>query len=281
MPPTEASVKAVLEQHGLRAKKAFGQNFLTDRTLAERIAEEATTPPGGSVLELGAGLGALTRPLLARAQIVMAIERDRDLVPLLAERFSAEVVAGRVRIVEADAKAVDFVAHLTPLPRPRVVAGNLPYQITGPLLEKVCGLSRQLDRAVFLVQLEVAERICAGPGSSAYGALSVFVQIGYEPRRVAVVKRGAFYPQPGVDSAVVVLEPREVVLAEEDAVLRAVVRAAFGQRRKTLRNAWRGVCGLALPELQALAARCEIDLDARGETLSPQAFARFSAEIRG
>jgi 16S rRNA (adenine1518-N6/adenine1519-N6)-dimethyltransferase len=273
------SPRALLAAHGLRAKKQFGQNFLIDDNLTRRIAELATDPPGGAVVEIGAGLGALTRPLLERAARVVAVERDRDLVPLLRAELAAEIEAGRLELLEADAKQVDVAALLAAGPAPRVLAGNLPYQLTGVLLERAVQAARGIDRAVFLVQLEVADRIGAKPGGAAWGALSVFVQAQFAARRAFIVRRGAFQPQPGVDSAVIVLEPLAEPLAETDA-LRELVHAAFAQRRKKLRNAWQGVGGLDAPALAAAAARAGIDLDLRGETLEVAAFARMVEELR-
>jgi 16S rRNA (adenine1518-N6/adenine1519-N6)-dimethyltransferase len=270
--------KALLESRGLRPKRHFGQNFLTDSHLAERIAELGTTPPGGSVVEIGAGLGALTRPLLARAARVVAIERDRELVPILRDELAAALISGQLTIEEADAKRASYLELLRGGPRPHVVAGNLPYQITGPLLEKLIGMAGEIDRAVLLVQLEVAERLSAPAGSKRYGALSVFCQAAFAARRAFVVKRGAFYPQPNVDSAVVVFEPKPVRTAETGA-FRALVHGAFGQRRKKLRNAWRGVLGASDAALEGAALRASIDLDARGETLDVHAFSRMAEEL--
>lgn len=273
-----AHPRAVLAALGLRAKKSFGQNFLADRHLARKIAELATTPPGGTVVEIGAGLGALTRELLARAARVVAIERDRDLVPALAQMFSDDVAGARLAIVEADAKTADLAALLEGGQRPRVLAGNLPYQITGPLLERAVELAPRIDRAILLVQLEVAERLTSSPGAKSYGALSVFVQAQFSAERALTIRRGAFYPEPGVDSAVVVLTPRSDPVAESSA-FRAVVHAAFGQRRKKLRNAWRGLLGRNADAVRSAAERAGIDLDRRGETLDVAAFARMAREL--
>lgn len=270
--------KAQLARHGLVAKRHFGQNFLADAHLAARSAELCTTPPGGTVIELGAGLGALTRPLLERAARVIAVERDRDLVPALGSELAGAIEQGRLSLVEADAKSVDLAALFGQGPRPRVLAGNLPYQISGPLLERAVEHGAMLDRVVFLLQLEVADRLAAHPGDDAYGALSVFVQARFAPRRAFIVRRGAFYPQPRVDSAVVVLEPRGEAIAETPA-LRALVHAAFGKRRKKLSNAWRGVLGVDVAALARAAERAGIDLDARGETLDVAAFARMAEEL--
>jgi 16S rRNA (adenine1518-N6/adenine1519-N6)-dimethyltransferase len=272
------SPKALLDRFQLRAKKHFGQNFLADARLAARIAELATDPPGGTVVEIGAGLGALTAPLLARASLTVAIERDRDLVPALESRFADAIAESRLRVVEADAKRVDY-AELLAGPAPRVLAGNLPYQLTGPLLEIAVGLARQVARVVVLVQLEVGERLAAHPGTSAYGALTVFVQAQYQVHRAFVVRRGAFYPQPGVDSAVIVLDPLAQPITEETPLFQRIVHAAFAQRRKKLRNAWRAVSDLETGALESAASRAGIDLEARGETLTPADFARMSLEV--
>ena len=275
MPEPPPSPKSQLSDRGLSPKRHFGQNFLADHGLSRRIAELAA-PDGGSVLELGAGLGALTRPLLERAGHVIAVERDRDLVPVLQQELAPEIEAGRLRVLEADAKSVEPGALLAALPRPHVLCGNLPYQITGPLLELAVHSASALDRVVFLVQLEVADRLAAAPASEHYGALSVFTQAAFTVSRALVVRRGAFYPQPGVDSAVVVLAPRAEPTLETPAFA-AFVHAAFAQRRKQLSNAWRGVLGLTQEQLAEAAKAAGIQLSARGETLSVADFARMAA----
>jgi 16S rRNA (adenine1518-N6/adenine1519-N6)-dimethyltransferase len=270
------AIADLLRARGLAPKKRFGQNFLADPHAARLIAEAATTPEGGTVLEIGAGLGALTRPLLARAARVTAIERDRDLVPILAEELGDAVAGGKLAIVEADALDVDWGAAVATGPRPHAVAGNLPYLITGKLLERAVGLADAIDRAVFMVQAEVADRLAAAPGTEAYGALSVFVQAAFEVRKILSVKGGAFYPRPEVGSAVVLLVPHRPRRAEETPAFRAAVKAAFGTRRKTLRNAWKGIYGWSREELEARAAEAGISLDARGETLDVEAFGRLA-----
>jgi 16S rRNA (adenine1518-N6/adenine1519-N6)-dimethyltransferase len=270
------SPKAQLQSRGLRPKKHFGQNFLADEQLAQRIAD--LVPMGASVVELGAGLGALTRPLLTRAARLIAVERDRDLVPALAELFHAEIESGQMRVEEADAKAVNVTELLQGSPRPFVLAGNLPYQISGPLLEAAVHMAGEVERVIFLLQLEVVERLVAKADSEHYGALSVFVQAAFEVERALLIRRGAFYPQPEVDSAVVLLKPRPARVAETPA-FRALVRAAFQKRRKKLRNAWENVCGANREQLGDLAARANIDLDRRGETLAVADFARMAAEF--
>jgi 16S rRNA (adenine1518-N6/adenine1519-N6)-dimethyltransferase len=271
------SPRELLERHGLRAKHPFGQNFLADARIARQIAELGTTPAGGTVIEIGAGLGSLTRPLLDRAARVVAIERDRDLVPALREDLRDAVDEGRLVLLEADAKQVDYAALLDGATAPRAIAGNLPYQLTGPLLRLTVQHARRFDRAVYMVQLEVAERLVASPSEPEYGALTVFVTAALHVERKMIVRRGAFFPQPRVDSAVVVLTPRNPPLCEETEEFRAVVKAAFSQRRKTLRNAWRALRDV--DDLARAAERAEVDLDARGETLDAAAFARMASEL--
>jgi 16S rRNA (adenine1518-N6/adenine1519-N6)-dimethyltransferase len=266
----------LLASHGLSPKKSFGQNFLQDAAACAAIAELATTPPGGTVLEIGAGLGALTAPLCARAARVVAIERDRDLVPILRERLGAQP---NLTLLEQDAVRADWLGHLAGGPRPHVIAGNLPYQITGPILRRLCEHAAAIDCAVLMVQREVAERLLAAPGGDGYGALSVFVQAAFALRRAREVGKGAFAPVPRVDSTVVVLTPERPPRAVETPTFRAVVNCAFQARRKQLRNAWRP---LAPPDrLAAAAAAAGIALDARGETLAVERFAKMAAALDG
>lgn len=274
---TAPSPRALLEASGLSPKRSFGQNFLADPNIARKIAEIATSPPEGTVIEIGAGLGSLTFELARRAKNVVAVERDRDLVPVLRRELEARSVSN-VTVVEADAKQVDYEALFDGTPRPRVLAGNLPYQLTGPLLERTVALAPRIDRVVYMVQLEVAARLAANAGESDYGALTVFVKAAFSVERAFVVRRGAFFPQPNVDSAVILLTPASSPV-EETPAFRAVVRAAFAKRRKTLKNAWNGILGLSAADLAEAAARAGIDLGLRGETLDVDAFAKMAGEI--
>jgi 16S rRNA (adenine1518-N6/adenine1519-N6)-dimethyltransferase len=271
--------RAILRRAGLHAKKGFGQNFLVSPHVVSSIAR-ACVPDDevgrAEVVELGAGTGALTSELLARARRVVAVERDRDLVPLLCAELAEPVAKGALEIVEGDAQAVE-VGALFRGHGPRVLAGNLPYQITGRLLERAVTQADSLDRVVFMVQLEVAERLAAEPGSKIYGALTVFVRAAFRVRKLFTVSPGSFHPAPDVTSAVVLLEPERPRRAEETDTFRAVVKGAFGARRKTLRNAW---SGLGPSDVVASAAEAAgISLDARGETLDVDAFARMAKEL--
>ena len=276
---TRTPPREELERRGLRPKRHFGQNFLVNEAHARRIAELATSPAGGTVVEVGAGLGALTVPLLDRAARVIAVERDRDLAPILRANLAQAIDAGRLEVLEADAKQMDVAALVANEPPPRVLAGNLPYAISGPVLRGAVESRDSIDRVVFLVQLEVAARLTARPSTPSYGALTVFAQTAFEVRRDRVVRRGSFYPVPAVDSAVVVFEPRPAPVAQETQTFRALVHSAFEKRRKKLRNAWRGVLDLSDDDLEAAATRARVSLDDRGETLTPERFAAMAAEV--
>jgi len=280
-----AHPKAQLHAAGLKPKHHFGQNFLTDQSLCTRIAALAAPEGVAGVVEIGAGLGALTAALLENEKVkhVIAIERDRDLVPQLKSTFDDALLDGRLSVVEDDAKTYDYVSALRVFEGKCTLAGNLPYQITGPLLKRSIEVAPYVARCTFLVQLEVADRLTASPGGDAYGALSIFLQARYAVRRELIVRRGAFYPQPNVDSAVVVLEPLAAPISAETPLFRALVKAAFLQRRKKLRNAWSGVAGLSAEALAQAAAEAAIDLNLRGEVLSVEQFAgmtRAAAALR-
>jgi 16S rRNA (adenine1518-N6/adenine1519-N6)-dimethyltransferase len=270
--------KATLQRFDLRAKKSFGQNFLADQALVDRIAALAGPKPT-QVVEIGAGLGGLTARLLARGHRVVAVERDRDMARVLRELFADALCEGTLELLEADAKTTDLAVHLRP--GPAVLMGNLPYQITGALLQRAVELRDSFETNVFLVQREVADRITAAPGTKIYGALSVFCQAAFDVNRAFIVRRGAFYPQPNVDSAVVVLRRQDAPRAQETPAFRELVRRAFRERRKVLRNAWRGVLGASTLELEAAANAADVRLDARGETLDVEAFARMAAQLEG
>ena len=273
--------RAILRRSGLAPKKSFGQNFLVSPHVVAAIAD-AVVPDAergrARVLELGAGLGVLTRALAERARLVVAVERDRDLVPVLAEELASTVEEGRARIIEGDAQTVSPDELGGPDPEsPRVLAGNLPYQITGRLLERAVTHADAFERVVFMVQREVADRLAASPGTKEYGALTVFVRAAFRVEKLFDVSPGSFHPPPDVTSAVVLLEPQRPRVAEETETFRALVKGAFGARRKTLRNAWSKVTE---PSLLARAAEASgIRLDARGETLAVEDFARMAAAL--
>lgn len=272
-PPFE-DPRTVLSRHGLMPKRSFSQNFLVSRHAVDEIAFAATHgAEDATVIELGPGAGTLTAALLRRGAKVVALEKDRDMIALLREELG---VGDRLRVVEGDAASFDLET-LEAGERP-VICGNLPYAITGAILERLVSLAPRIRRAVVMVQREVKDRLVAAPDGKAWGALSVFVQARFEVRTVLKVPAGAFHPPPEVDSAVVSLVPRAVPLAEEDDALRTIVRAAFGTRRKTLRN---GMLREVGERTDAILAAADIDGRRRGETLSIPELARLAASFRG
>ena len=270
--------RALLRSAGLRPKKSFGQNFLVEERVTQAIAR-ACVPDDelgrARVVELGAGLGALTRHLATRARRLYAIERDRELVPVLREAL-ADVA---VEIIEGDAQTVELATLFGDADpdSPRVLCGNLPYQITGRLLQRAVEHAASLERAVFMVQEEVADRLTAKPSTKEYGGLTVFVRAAFDVTRVMRVSRGCFHPPPDVTSAVVLFASRGAARVEETPTFRALVRGAFEARRKTLRNAWGNVGTPAA--IAAAAASSGVSLDARGETLDVAAYARMAAAL--
>ena len=239
-------------------------------------SDEAVLAPGGSILEIGPGLGALTRELLMVAERVVAIERDRDLTAVLRELFAGEK---RLKLVDGDAAALDWTELLRDAPQPWVVVGNLPYSITGRLLSKVVHMARALARAVVMVQREVGDRLLSPPGGHDYGILTVFTQAAFSVERLWRVPAASFLPPPQVESVVLRLVPHVVPRAEETPEFARVVRAAFATRRKTLRNAWRAL-GLDDAEIGTAAQRTGVSLDRRAEELSVEDFARFALALR-
>ncbi len=226
------------------AGRRLGQHFLKSKSILERIAEVACVSPDCTVVEIGPGKGALTGPLLAHAARVIAIEVDDVLVHYLQQRFRDN---DRLTVLRGDVLKTDLTQW-----GPVVVAGNLPYYITSPILERALLLGSLLLNAVFLVQKEVAERIASPPGNRQYGYLSVQSQLFATPEVLFDVPPTAFHPPPKVDSAVIRLRPREKPLVDDPAAFLQFVGACFQHKRKTLRNNLIGHYGKevadALPE---------------------------------
>lgn len=280
-----SQVDVLLRRHGLRPRKRWGQNFLIDRNTLDNVLRAAAVEPADSVLEIGPGLGTLTRELAQRCRQAVAVEID----PLLVEVLRGETVAdlANVLVVPGDALAIDLAALLgagpgEPPTRWKAVA-NIPYYITTPLIERLLAVKERLERIVLMVQREVAGRLIAAPGTEEYGALSVYVQYYTVPEITARVSRHAFLPPPGVDSAIVRLLVRQVPAAvvRDEALFFQVVRAAFQQRRKTLLNALTTVPGLPREGAGAALARAGIAPGRRGETLGVADFARLADAVEG
>jgi 16S rRNA (adenine1518-N6/adenine1519-N6)-dimethyltransferase len=254
----------------IRAKKSLGQNFLKDPHYLNRIVDAAQVSPVDQVLEIGPGLGHLTRTLTERSGRVLALELDERLIPLLRRDFSA---APNVEIVKADALEYPYES----LPGKWKVVANLPYYISTPIIQKLIAHRNKFISLTLMLQKEVAERIAAAPGGKEYGYLSVLVQFSAEPRLEFTVPAGAFTPQPDVDSTVVTLMMRDrpAAMVRDEHYLMRVVKAAFSQRRKTLRNALKQ---LEVPgeKMEQVLSRIGIDLGRRAETLTVEEFGRLA-----
>lgn len=264
-----ATIKEILEKYGLRMQKSLGQNFLIDPEVPRRIAE--TVGGVDTVLEIGPGIGCLTAELCPRVPRVIAVEIDRGLIPVLGETLSG---FDNVTVINEDVLKINLSEVLDGAERVEVCA-NLPYYITTPILLHLIESGYPFSAITVMVQREVADRLAAVPGSTAYGAVSVAVQTYGTVSRVFSVPAHSFYPAPKVDSAVIRIErysERPFVPASEEKY-RALVRAAFAQRRKKLTNA----LSAALPEYpkekveNALFA-LGLPVDVRGERLSPRQF---------
>ncbi len=264
------------------ARRRYGQHFLVDASAARRIVELVQPREGDLVLEVGPGTGALTRGLVRRFDRVVAVEIDRD----LAARLSRLAGEGFVLVTE-DVLEIDFVDLLLKEGRRKLcVVGNLPYNISAPFLFKLRENARLVSSAVLTLQREVGQRLAANPGSKTYGALTVMLHLWCRSRTVLQLPPQAFRPRPQVQSCVLQLEfsdrPRLELFSE--AMFEGLVRAAFGQRRKMLRNAlqpwWASLAASGETSLAEVAENAGIDLSLRAEALTPTDFAAFSNAIK-
>jgi len=276
-----ADVREIAGRLGVRPSKRLGQNFVVEQGTVRKIAALAAVRPADVVLEVGPGLGSLTLALLeAGPARVVAVEIDRALAAELPVTLAARAprLADRVTVIHADALGVRETDLAGPrnLP-PDLLVANLPYNVAVPVLLHLLAALPALARGLVMVQAEVADRICAAPGSRVYGAPSVKVAWFAAARPAGTVPRTVFWPVPNVDSRLVALrrhDPPAVTVGREEVF--AVVDAAFGQRRKTLRAALSGWAGSA-PEAERLLRAAGIDPAARGEALGVAQFARLAA----
>jgi 16S rRNA (adenine1518-N6/adenine1519-N6)-dimethyltransferase len=273
-------IKALLTRHGFRFSKSMGQNFLIEDWVPREIAKASGAGPGAGVLEVGPGIGPLTRELAGRADKVVSVELDTALLPILAETLrdcpKAEVIWGDILKTDIPALAGEKFQGLTP-----IACANLPYNITTPaitaLIEAGC-----FSAITVMIQREVAKRICAAPGTADYGAFSVYCQYHTSPEYLFEVPPDCFIPAPKVTSAVVRMEPRPAPPEVDDpAHFFRVVKAAFALRRKTLLNSLSAGLGGQREEIAQAIAACGLPPDVRGERLSIPQFAQLSRRLRG
>ena len=275
-----SEIRRLLDTYGFRFSKSLGQNFLIDASVPERIADSVVADRECSVLEIGPGIGCLTAELSARAGQVLSVELDRRLQPLLRETLSS---AENTDVLFADIMKLDLrqLASERMTKPTKLVCANLPYNITSPVLTSLIEADC-FERICVMIQKEVAERICAGPGTKDYGAFGLFVQWYYAPELLFTVPPHCFMPQPKVTSAVIRLTKRTAPPAEvrDEKLLFHVIRAAFNQRRKTLANALSAAePQLSKADCERILKLCDLDTNIRGEKLKLVDFARISNEI--
>ncbi|HWR31053.1 MAG TPA: 16S rRNA (adenine(1518)-N(6)/adenine(1519)-N(6))-dimethyltransferase RsmA [Negativicutes bacterium] len=262
----------ILNRFGIRTQKRLGQHFLVDELVVQGIAASLELEPNMPVLEIGPGIGTLTQFLAMTGAQVTAVELDRRCIEIMATTLKAY---DNVRVVQGDVLSLNFTELMGS--GPFCIAGNLPYYITTPIVMKILEERIPAEKMVFMVQKEVADRMVSSPGTKDYGALSVAVQYHTEATKLFEVPSAAFMPPPAVDSAVILCKMRKqppVDVPSEKLFFR-IVRAAFGQRRKTLANSLQG-CGFAKEEVQAMLGETRIDGGRRGETLYMEEFAALS-----
>ena len=278
--------KTALKKFNIRPTKSLGQNFLNDNNIIKCIVDAAGIGSGDLVIEIGPGLGSMTAELAARAGKVVAVEIDRRLMPVLQENLKA---FPNVTVLNKDIMKVDIRKDILEMEeladsgfkpdKIRIVA-NLPYYITTPVIMKLLEQELSVECMVFMIQMEVSDRMTAGPGGKEYGALSVAVQFYSKPQKLLNVSPHCFIPQPGVESSVIRLDIYKAppVQVFDRQIFFKTVKAAFGQRRKTLINALcnAGCFNKSKDEIREMLKNMGIDENQRGETLSLAQFAQLS-----
>ncbi len=276
-----STVKSILARHGFQFSKALGQNFLINPSVCPRMAEQCGADSQTGVLEIGPGIGVLTRELASRAGKVVAVELDQRLLPVLEETLAqypnAEIVHGDVMKLDLHRLLAEKFSGMNV-----VVCANLPYYITSPVIMRLLEEKLPVKAVTVMVQKEAADRLCALPGTRACGAVSIAVQYYAEPEILFQVSRGSFLPPPNVDSTVIRLNIREtpsVEVVDENSFFR-VVRAAFGQRRKTLGNSLSSGLGVPKERLGNAMETVGIASNMRAEQLSMEQFACLANELK-
>lgn len=273
-------VREILSRHGFHFSKALGQNFIVNPEVCPRIAYESGVDKDMCALEIGPGIGVLTKELAKRAKRVLAVEIDEALPPVLAETLAE---FDNVTVLGADVLKIDVLKtareHFGDTPF--VVCANLPYYITSPILMKLLEEGCGAESITVMVQKEAAQRIAAKPGTRDCGALTAAIHYYSEPEKLFDVGKNSFVPAPKVDSSVIRLKIRNEppVSVPDEKYFFKVIRASFGQRRKTLANSVSGGLGLTKDEILCALERCGLSPTARAEELSLEDFAAFSAAL--
>ncbi len=271
-----SELSSLLKRHGFIMSKSLGQNFLTDRNIIDKIISSLEIKDGDLVLEIGPGAGALTLALSEKAEIIKAVEIDSKLLPLLHEVLDK---AKNAEIINEDFMKADLV--ILTEGKPYKLIGNLPYYITTPIIMKVLEEGPHPESMVFTIQKEVAQRLSAKPGKKDYGSITVAANYYCEVEYLFTVSREVFIPKPKVDSAVIKMTPykKPRVKVMDESIFFGLVRAGFGQRRKTLSNSLKQMESLNTTQIKKALADADIDPMRRAETLDIEEFALLSDTV--
>ncbi len=279
-----STIQAIKDRHDFKLSKSLGQNFITDKSVIEKIIEGSEIGEEDLVIEIGPGIGVLTAEAAEAAMKVVAVEIDKKLIPILEETLggydNVRVINQDIlktdlnKIIEEERTAGNFTGGVK-------VIGNLPYYITTPIIMELLEKGVEAESITIMMQKEVADRIKASPGGKIYGALSVAVQYYCTVEQIASVPKEVFVPRPKVDSAVLRLSVREEkpVQLMDEKVFFACIKHGFGQRRKTLLNSLTGVCGLSKEQVKSVLSETGIDAVRRAETLSIEEFAAIANSV--
>jgi len=282
-----SALRALLDKHGLRLSRDLGQNFLLDAALADDLARRAGASEGDFVIEVGTGLGVLTRALAARVDRVRSVEIDSGLVRALEEE---ELLPDNVELVHGDARTVDWAGWVSETDQPVRVIANLPYSVATPLLRQLLDLREELEDWSVMIQTEVAERLVARTGERAYGSFSVLHSLAADVDTIAQLAPGSFFPKPKVESSFIRVWPRakSPLAAGELEGVERLVRAAFAQRRKRVTNGLARIAERTWPDLdkagqrealESLLASTGIDAGLRPERIEPEAWLALARAI--
>ena len=277
------TIRDIMSLYNISFRKEFGQNFLTNRSVVEDIADSCSDTPDATVLEIGPGIGVLTQELAFRYRKVLAVEIDNGLIPVLRYTLS-DCPDGVVEVIHGDIMKTDIAALLAPAfeAGPVSVCANLPYYITTPILMALLESHLPFEYITIMIQSEVADRLCARAGSKEYGAITAVLNYYGEAEKLFKVSAGNFLPAPKVDSTVVRirLHKQKPVVPRDEAIMFRVIRAAFEQRRKTLPNALSAVFSdIPKDVLTEMVVACGHRADIRGERLDIAAFSALSDRI--
>ncbi len=271
------TVKELMGKYGITFQKKFGQNFLINEALPQRIAAECGAGQNDGILEIGPGIGTMTTELCGVAGKVVAVEIDTSLIPVLAETLSE---FDNVKVINSDIMKTDIPSLIKEEFHDKdvYVCANLPYYITTPILMLLLEGDYRFKKMTFMVQKEVADRLCACPGDSEYGAVTASVNYYGKIQKLFNVSAGNFMPAPKVDSAIIQIPPYEdpPVKVKDEKLFFKIIKAAFEQRRKTLVNALSGKINADKSSIQTILTNCGLDVNIRGERLSINDFAKLA-----